>query len=104
MAGANLFVGLYGERYGWCSSPDSKDTESNELLKRTFDKASLDFPWIEAYRDRSITEVEMRMIVEEIHSIPSVFLLRDKTFINKIDPRDKHIYQLEVIILEINSI
>ena len=73
----NLFLGCYGERYGWCLSqtryshysqrshifPSHRNpTNNDELLKRTIDVAAKEFPWIENYRDRSVTEIEMRMV------------------------------------------
>jgi len=45
-------------RYGW-SHAEGKD----ELLKKTFGKASVDFPWVKAFQDRSITELEIRHAV-----------------------------------------
>jgi nephrocystin-3 len=62
---SNLFLGLYGERYGWCLSQHAHRNPSaqDELLKRTLDTAAKEFPWLNEYRDRSVTEIEMRMVI-----------------------------------------
>ncbi len=39
-----------------------KKSERDKLLERSFDMAAKEFPWIEELRDRSITEIEMRMV------------------------------------------
>ena len=36
--------------------------EKNEIMKQTFEMARTEFPWIEKYKDRSMTEVEYRMV------------------------------------------
>ncbi len=57
------FLCLLGERYGW-SQPD--DTYPDELLKKTFNSTIENFPqysWIDKYRDRSVTEIEIRQAV-----------------------------------------
>lgn len=60
----NVFIGCYGERYGWCLSQDSfkTPTTQDELLKRSFDIAGKEFPWIKDFNDRSVTELEMQMV------------------------------------------
>jgi hypothetical protein len=60
----NIFVGCYGERYGWCLSQNAarNPSPSDELLRRSMDMASKEFPWLNELRDRSVTEIEMRMV------------------------------------------
>ncbi|KAL6069903.1 DUF4062 domain-containing protein [Balamuthia mandrillaris] len=50
------FVCMLGERYGWAQADGKKD----ELLERTFERAMGQYPWLERYLDRSITELEIR--------------------------------------------
>jgi tetratricopeptide (TPR) repeat protein len=62
------FVGLLGQRYGWSQpTPRSKETgllnEADQLLKKTFDRAQINYPWLGDYRDRSVTELEVRHAV-----------------------------------------
>lgn len=46
---------MLGERYGWSLATDPSDA----LLARSLAAAAARFPWIDAYRDRSVTELEM---------------------------------------------
>ncbi|EGD80246.1 hypothetical protein PTSG_10922 [Salpingoeca rosetta] len=48
----DMFVGFYAARYGW------HNTGSDELLTRNFDIAIKEYPWIEAFKDKSVTEIE----------------------------------------------
>lgn len=64
---ANVFVGIYGERYGWCRSKDGVGAE-DKLIARALDTAAKDFPWINKFSDRSITEIEMRMVRANTHT------------------------------------
>jgi len=47
---------MLGERYGW-SQPEQGD---DQLLSFTYSQAIEHYPWIQEYRDRSITELEIR--------------------------------------------
>eukprot|EP01125_Pyxidicula_operculata_P002218 TRINITY_DN12128_c0_g1_i1.p1 TRINITY_DN12128_c0_g1~~TRINITY_DN12128_c0_g1_i1.p1 ORF type:complete len:1329 (+),score=297.48 TRINITY_DN12128_c0_g1_i1:94-4080(+) len=91
----NVFVGSFGERYGWSHSNKPMQEENNALLQRTFDLAEKEFPWISKYRDRSITEVEMRGILDKVIRMPSYFYFRDPKFIDTIKPYDRPKYQSE---------
>jgi nephrocystin-3 len=69
------FVGLLGQRYGWSQpTPRSKETgllnEADQLLKKTFDRAQINYPWLGDYRDRSVTELE----VSGVHSAPYIVI------------------------------
>jgi hypothetical protein len=37
-------------------------SNQDELLRRSFDLAKKEFPWIADFKDRSVTELEMRMV------------------------------------------
>lgn len=54
---ADIFVGVYGRRYGSYYIPDDASTE---WVLHSFDRAADHFPWVQQYRDRAITEVEFR--------------------------------------------
>ena len=51
-----FFLCLLGSRYGWCQPPDATD----KLLLETFVAAETTHSWLQQYRDRSITELEVR--------------------------------------------
>lgn len=77
-----FFVAMLGERYGWHVDPSSNQQSSGDtLLKETFEVASITFPWVKKWRDRSATEIEIRHAVlnnpkQKMHSF---FFLRDPT-------------------------
>jgi hypothetical protein len=71
------FIALLGQRYGWAhakftaqSNTDSPLNESaDEILKKSLDRAMKSFSWIEKYRDRSVTELEIRhAVLNDINS------------------------------------
>lgn len=68
------------------------------MLKKTFDIASEEFPWIDELRDKSVTEIEMRMILEHHYKSANKyawFYLRDPYYVENI-PKDKqHLYVSE---------
>jgi len=37
-------------------------SQSDELLRKSIEMAAKEFPWITEYKDRSVTEIEMRMV------------------------------------------
>lgn len=49
------FMCLLGDRYGWSQDKN----EADALLCKTFDIASKSHPWLQGYRDRSVTELEV---------------------------------------------
>ncbi|KAH3742581.1 Tetratricopeptide repeat protein [Pelomyxa schiedti] len=94
---SNVFLGLYGERYGWAISNEG-DTSNNDLLSRSFDLAAREFPWINEFRDRSVTELEMRMLLGHKYdgsTKPGWFYLRDPYFIEEVPKEHRHIYVAE---------
>jgi nephrocystin-3 len=60
------FIALLGQRYGWShakslTQPNAPlDESGDDMLKKCLDRAAQNFPWIEKYRDRSVTELEIR--------------------------------------------
>ena len=76
-----FFVAMLGERYGWHVDPSASDNDAGgTLLKESFNVASVTFPWVKKWRDRSATEIEIRHAVlnnprSKMHSF---FFLRDQ--------------------------
>eukprot|EP01130_Rhizamoeba_saxonica_P006997 TRINITY_DN2803_c0_g1_i3.p1 TRINITY_DN2803_c0_g1~~TRINITY_DN2803_c0_g1_i3.p1 ORF type:complete len:1483 (+),score=328.80 TRINITY_DN2803_c0_g1_i3:163-4611(+) len=50
------FIGILGGRYGWSLKPGVPD----DLFHKTLNKAGVEFPWVGNYKNRSITEIEIR--------------------------------------------
>eukprot|EP00042_Codosiga_hollandica_P055308 m.771189 g.771189 ORF g.771189 m.771189 type:complete len:1360 (+) comp59089_c0_seq3:331-4410(+) len=48
---SDLFVGFYAQRYGWHGTND-------QHLMTNYEKAKHKYPWIEQYREKSVTELE----------------------------------------------
>ena len=65
---SNLFIGILGERYGQSIPAEtgaplsSIERQEKEALLKSFQLASKEFPWVEHFKDRSITEIEMRYV------------------------------------------
>ena len=73
---SDVFVGFYGMRYGWHDA-----SGSDQLLNQNFEKAKNDYPWIMQYRQRSVTELEMRHgHLNSLGTIPSCFFFRNEAF------------------------
>lgn len=78
------FLGILGQRYGWSQQSSSINDRS---LAETFDIAAEKHPWVDSYRDRSVTEVEM------LHGAlfhPSLapnahFYLRNESYLDSLD-------------------
>jgi len=93
----NLFVGLYGERYGWCISPE-RDQQQNDLLRRSITAAAKEYPWVNDLSTLSMSEIEMRMVLDhkyEQGDKSSWFYLRDPYFVEEIPEKDRHLYRSE---------
>jgi len=71
---SNVFVGMYGERYGWCKSQGGMSAE-DKLISRALETASKEFPWISEFSDRSITEIEMRMVGPPLPSDVTIMMV-----------------------------
>ncbi len=50
------FVSFLGDRYGWAQN---NDAPQDRLLAQSFDVAVERHPWLDKYRDRSVTELEI---------------------------------------------
>eukprot|EP01105_Mastigella_eilhardi_P013589 TRINITY_DN3099_c0_g1_i3.p1 TRINITY_DN3099_c0_g1~~TRINITY_DN3099_c0_g1_i3.p1 ORF type:complete len:1200 (+),score=287.12 TRINITY_DN3099_c0_g1_i3:441-4040(+) len=74
------FLCLLGERYGWHQTPGTPDL----LLQKTFSRASFEFPWIDKFRDASVTELEVRHAalnnVPESDRMHALFYFRDQSY------------------------
>jgi tetratricopeptide (TPR) repeat protein len=92
----NVFLGLFAERYGWSrgSSGDSligNVNKQDEALTRAFEMASSEFPWINEFGDRSITEVESRMVIGNHceHPPAAFFYMRDRYYLEELPPDER---------------
>eukprot|EP00741_Cyanophora_paradoxa_P003608 tig00000093_g3505.t1 len=55
------FVGLLKGRYGWCLRAGAPaDDEGDALFRKNLERAAEEFPWVRAWADRSVTEIEIR--------------------------------------------
>ncbi|XP_077980178.1 TPR repeat-containing protein DDB_G0287407-like [Glandiceps talaboti] len=74
---SDLFVGFYGQRYGWNGAKD-------EHLQRNLDVAAIKYPWVNQYRDRSVTEIEfLHGFLNEPGKRTSCFFFRAKAYDEK---------------------
>ena len=94
---SDIFIGLYGQRYGWNGRHDA-------VLQENFDKAAEKYPWVEKYRDKSVTELEfMHGHLNNPGNIPACFCFRDKSYDDKMlqeaevegDTRKQRFYKRE---------
>ena len=75
-----FFIGLLGERYGWVL----KDHEfPDELLENQ--------PWLNAYKEHSVTELEILhgVLLDPEMATRSLFYFRDPTYIDKLQPVER---------------
>lgn len=71
---SDMIVGFFGQRYGWHGSTD-------EFLQKTFEHAIPSYPWLEGYRDRSVTELEyLHGHLNSPGNRPACFFFRDKAY------------------------
>lgn len=57
VAKCDMFLGFYGARYGTVYNPHDSRTS---WVKSDFDFAQKDFPWVDMFRTRAVTELEFR--------------------------------------------
>lgn len=78
------FLGILGQRYGWSQQSSSI---TDHALGETFDKAMEKHPWVDSYRDRSITEVEMLhgALFHPQHAENAHFFLRHADYLDTLD-------------------
>eukprot|EP01132_Coremiostelium_polycephalum_P008646 gene8646-10643_t len=92
----NLLIGLLGERYGW-SSQERSDPKTQQNLVQTIEKAASDFPWVNKYKDCSMTEIEFRMILNS-HTVGkknAMFYFRDPYYVEEVPQKDKNLFVSE---------
>ncbi|XP_022080211.1 TPR repeat-containing protein DDB_G0287407-like [Acanthaster planci] len=71
---SDMIVGFFGQRYGWHGSKD-------EMLQKTFDYAVSRFPFIDNFRDRSVTELEfLHGHLNKPGARAASFFFRDKAY------------------------
>ena len=88
-----------GERYGWCLSErhQTRPTEKDELLTKSIAAAAKEFPWVNAFADRSVTELELRAVLRSLEgadgggasAITPFFFLRDPYYIESVPDKLK---------------
>jgi actin len=97
----NVFIGMYGERYGLSQSAEAlkgMPTKEDDLVKRTLLTAAKTYPWIGDLLDRSMTELEMRMVLEERHAAPRKacwFYMRDPYYAETLEAGERDLYRSE---------
>ncbi|BFZ07798.1 hypothetical protein BsWGS_10837 [Bradybaena similaris] len=71
---SDIFVGFYGQRYGWHGSSD-------ETLQRNMENAEILYPWVADVKDRSVTEIEfLHGHLNNPGALPAIFAFRDKSY------------------------
>eukprot|EP00966_Prymnesium_polylepis_P127783 2954624-Prymnesium_polylepis.1 len=91
---SHLVIGMLGERYGAFVPPVGAlgGGEAVGRLQLAFDTAAREFSWLDAYRDRSVTELEVRMVLDGAHAGPrksAWFYLRDDAYVeHELPPAD----------------
>ncbi|XP_052060988.1 TPR repeat-containing protein DDB_G0287407-like [Mytilus californianus] len=71
---SDIFVGFYGQRYGWFGAED-------KALQENFDNAVQQYPWLDQYRDKSVTELEyLHGHLNNPGDMPAVICFRDKAY------------------------
>ncbi|KAK7481187.1 hypothetical protein BaRGS_00027620 [Batillaria attramentaria] len=72
---SDMFVCFFGQRYGWYQRAGQFD----KLLQQNIDSALGKYPWLDGYRDRSVTELELlHGHLNNPGVLPSCVLFRDK--------------------------
>ncbi|XP_070180221.1 TPR repeat-containing protein DDB_G0287407-like isoform X2 [Littorina saxatilis] len=71
---SDIFVGFFGQRYGWHGADDQQ-------LQDNFDNAVGLYPWLDAARDRSVTELEfLHGHLNSPSDLPACICFRDKAY------------------------
>ncbi|XP_076442546.1 TPR repeat-containing protein DDB_G0287407-like isoform X2 [Babylonia areolata] len=71
---SDIFVGFFGQRYGWHGSDDKQ-------LQENFDNAVGKYSWLDAVRDRSVTELEfLHGYLNNPGALPACICFRDKVY------------------------
>ncbi|GFN73711.1 tetratricopeptide repeat protein [Plakobranchus ocellatus] len=71
---SDIFVGLYGQRYGWHGLEDA-------VLQKNIDNALRQYPWLAKVKDRSVTEMEiLHGHLNKPGAMPAIFAFRNKAY------------------------
>uniref|UniRef100_K1QLA2 Peptidase inhibitor 16 n=1 Tax=Magallana gigas TaxID=29159 RepID=K1QLA2_MAGGI len=74
---SDFFAGFFGQRYGWHGRDDDN-------LQDNFDNALGRYPWLENFRDKSVTELEfLHGHLNNPGALPAVICFRDKSYDDK---------------------
>eukprot|EP01129_Flabellula_baltica_P010561 TRINITY_DN4482_c0_g1_i1.p1 TRINITY_DN4482_c0_g1~~TRINITY_DN4482_c0_g1_i1.p1 ORF type:complete len:1349 (+),score=284.19 TRINITY_DN4482_c0_g1_i1:513-4559(+) len=89
----DIFIGILGERYGWHVS-DERDTGNDDLIKQNIENAIREFSWVENYRGSSVTDIQMRMILEGhyFRDKESMFFMRDRYYVEEVEEKEQYKY------------
>ncbi|XP_060081053.1 TPR repeat-containing protein DDB_G0287407-like [Ylistrum balloti] len=75
---SDMFIGFFGQRYGWHGSDDS-------ALQENFDNAANTYPWVSSVRDKSVTELEfLHGHLNNPGALPAYICFRDEAYDAKI--------------------
>ncbi|XP_045167540.2 TPR repeat-containing protein DDB_G0287407-like [Mercenaria mercenaria] len=71
---SDMFIGFFGQRYGWHGADDTG-------LQKNFDNALTLYPWLEQFRDKSVTELEfLHGFLNEPGHLPAAIFFRDNHY------------------------
>lgn len=74
---SDFFAGFFGQRYGWHGRDDDN-------LQDNFNNALGRYPWLENFRDKSVTELEfLHGHLNNPGALPAVICFRDKSYDDK---------------------
>ena len=92
----DMFLGFYGARYGTVYNPQDSRTD---WVKQDFDFARKDFPWVDQFRTKAVTELEFRYgwlndnmpngIGNARGLRPSAFFFRNPAYDKRMEKEDK---------------
>lgn len=70
---SDMIVGFFGQRYGWHGL--------DNLLQKSFDVAAVKYPWVNDYREKSVTELEFLLgHLRNPGKRAACFFFRDKSY------------------------
>ncbi|XP_005108051.2 TPR repeat-containing protein DDB_G0287407, partial [Aplysia californica] len=71
---SDIFIGFYGQRYGWHGAKDP-------MLQKNIDNAKKRYPWLTKVKDRSVTEMEfLHGHLNSPGALPSIMAFRSKSY------------------------
>jgi nephrocystin-3 len=88
------FLGILGQRYGWSQQSSSIN---DRTLSSTFDDAMEKHAWVDSYRDRSVTELEMLhgALFHPKHAENALFYLRNESYLDSLDAVTRRDYEAQ---------